>query len=93
MSNSNKPINVIQSPKLANQLIFNDALVLLTIILIKARKFWSFDKARTVLMYTRHMDGEKNISKLQSLCLDQVSGSSEFVRNVFYNYSVETSVW
>ena len=50
MSNSNKPINVIQSPKLADQLIFNDALVLLAIIFIKARKFWSFDKAKTVLM-------------------------------------------
>lgn len=37
------------------------------------------------------MDSQNYISKLQSLYLGQISASSDFERNVFQNYSVETS--
>ena len=37
------------------------------------------------------MDDGKYISKLQSLYLDRISASSDFVRNMFQTCSVETS--
>ena len=42
-------------------------------------------------MKKRHIDDGNYISKLQSLCSDQISASSELVRNMFQNCSVETS--
>ena len=39
----------------------------------------------------RHLDNGQYISKLQSVYLDQISGSSEFVLNVLENCSAETS--
>ena len=42
-------------------------------------------------MKKRHIDDGNYISKLQSLYLGQISASSELVRNMFQNCSVETS--
>ena len=48
---SNEPIKVADLQNSANQLILNDTLVI--DLSVKARKLWSFDKARNVLIKTK----------------------------------------
>ena len=49
---SNEAIKVAHLEKLANQLMVNGALVIemVAILLLKARKFWSFDEVRNILI-------------------------------------------
>ena len=50
MLNSNEPIKVAHLQKLANQSMLNGALVNIISFGERARKLWSFDKARNVLI-------------------------------------------
>ena len=75
---SNEAIKVAHLEKLANQLMVNGALVIemVAILLLKARKFWSFDEVRNILI-------KKNERKIWAV---KILFSLNFV--IYLSYSV-----
>ena len=49
MLNSNEPIKVVRLQKLTNHLTFNGAIVISTIIFMKTKNLFSFDRARNLM--------------------------------------------
>ena len=80
-----------QSKLLTNHPIFNSAIVISTITYMKAKKHFSFDKARNLLTKTDIWTIENIFKKLKSLYLHPISTSSEFVQYVLRSCLVETS--
>ena len=75
---SNEAIKVAHLEKLANQLMVNGALVIemVAILLLKARKLWSFDEVRNILI-------KKNERKIWAV---KILFSLNFV--IYLSYSV-----
>ena len=75
---SNEAIKVAHLEKLANQLMVNGTLVIemVAILLLKARKFWSFDEVRNILI-------KKNERKIWAV---KILFSLNFV--IYLSYSV-----
>ena len=100
MLNSNEPIKVAHLQKLANQSMLNGALVNIISFGERARKLWSFDKARNVLIKkkkkkkTRDMGSEKYVlldfAKYPSF--SEVQKNSKVV-NVWIRFQEELSLF